>query len=334
MMLPELVEEDSDLPEPLNTSAKQEKRAKVLAAAHTGKKALRVQAPGVQGFFSRTRIVKLVGGEKVVIQFRIQPLEIECFTRARAQLGEVVPDVTQVRDEELEALGITTYAMTYMPGQCWAHVPASQTQKRYKTAESLGTILSRGRVENSNSAEVVEDFIAPTLKRLRDSITDATESLRPLVEKMITAAPRLEKFPLYVSHWDLNEANVLVHDDGAVSGIVDWECARDLPFGMGLHRVTDTIVAENCQGKIEIPPGSVDADKAFWTAVLAHAPKVVTENLQDVQTALHIGALIFAFLEKHLDPNEAPSNFLMGILSHRLPMLRGSEAPFAPEYLS
>lgn len=333
-MLPEIVEEDSDLPEPLNTSAKQEKRAKLLAAAHTGKKALRVQAPGIQGFFSRTRIVKLVDGEKVVIQFRIQPFEIECFTKARARLGDVVPDVTQIRDEELESLAITTYAMTYLPGQCWAHIPASQTQKRLKSAESLGTILARGRVEDQSSAEVVGNFIVPTLKRLRDCITEATESLRSLVENMIAAAPRLGKLPLYVSHWDLNEANVLVDDDGAVSGIVDWECARDLPFGMGLHRVTDTIVAENCQGKIEIPPGSAGAEKAFWNAVLADAPKVVTENLDDVQTALHIGALIFAFLEKHLDPNEAPSDFLMGILSYRLPQLRGDEGPFATKYLS
>lgn len=82
-MLSEFVEKDSDLPKPLNTAAKQGKRAKTLATAHTGKKAERVQAPDVQGFFSRTQIVTLVGGNRIVVQFRIQPLEIECFQKAR-----------------------------------------------------------------------------------------------------------------------------------------------------------------------------------------------------------------------------------------------------------
>lgn len=326
----ESIETDSDLPSQLNTASKQETLAKSLAAAHTGKKVRGVQAPSIQGCYSRTRIVKLVGGEKLVIQFRVQPpLEIECFTKARAVLGDVVPDVAQIRDEELEALGIMVYALSYVPGDCWLHIPASDREKRTRIAASLGRILGRGFVED-NSTDVVESYILPTLHRLRDGLTSFTESLRPMLATMIAAAPRLKSLPLYISHHDLNEMNVLVsRDSGEVTGIVDWEFSRSLPFGMGLHRVTDTIVAECFQRQLRIPEGSADAEKVFWDAVLERAPRAVLDRLEDVQMALTIGALIFAFVEvdgRILRLDETPKSFLMGVLSYRLPQLRGEGA--------
>nr|POF07535.1 hypothetical protein CFP56_77619 [Quercus suber] len=126
--------------------------------------------------------------------------------------------------------------------------------------------------------------------------------------------------------------NILIGEDSTVSGIIDWECARDLPFGMGLHRVTDTIVARNCRGEVDIPHGSKKAEESFWNAVLDKAPRVVLDNLEDVQTALHIGSLLFAFAEKHMT-NTRSVGFLAAVLTYRLPQLRGDADPFAPEYM-
>jgi hypothetical protein len=333
-MLPEFVEEDSDLPDLLSTAAKQEKRAKVLAAAHLGKKAHRAYAPDVQGYFSRTRIVKMVGGDKLVIQFRIQPIEIECFNKAHRLFGSVVPEIIQLHDEEVESLGMTVYAMTYMPGQCWARI-SSSSKEQVKIAESLGTILRRGIIlDQEQSADVVDSFILPCLKSFQAIITKETISLQPHVKSLIAASTGLKKLPQCFSHWDLNEMNVLIADDYTVSGIVDWECARNLPFGMGLHRITDTIVARNSQGQIELPEGSKQAEQAFWNAVLIDAPEAVLQNLEAVQDALHIGALIFAIKEKHLEGPAPSSSFLAGILTYRLPPLRGNADPFAAEYMS
>jgi hypothetical protein len=328
-MLPKFVEEDSDLPEPLNTAAKQEKRAKTLAAAHTGKKAHRVESPGVQGYFSRTRIVKLVGGDKIVIQFRIQPLEIECFDTARRLFGNVIPEIIELHDEELQAFGMRVYAMTYMPGQCWVRVPSSKMEARIQIARSLGAILGRGSM-GGQSADVVDDYILPCLTDFLKRLDDTTKFLRPHVERLIAASAGLKKLPLYFSHHDLNEMNVLVGEDYAVTGIVDWECARALQFGMGLHRITDTIVAENSLGCIEIPDGSETAETAFWDAVLDKAPKAVLENLEDVQNALHTGALMFAITEGHLTGS---IKFLAGVLTYGMPQLRGDNNPFAKEHM-
>jgi hypothetical protein len=244
-MLPKFVEEDSDLPELLSTPAKQQKRAKTLAAAHSGKKPNGALAPGAQGYFSRTWIVKLTGGDRIVIQFRIQPLEVDCFETARSLFGDVVPEITAIVDPELEALGMTTYAMTYMPGQCLFRLPDSKVQARTSIAESLGAVLGRGLVDGQ-SADVVDSYIIPCLTQFLTNITERTEVLKPNIERLIAAAAGVKALPLYFSHHDLNETNILIGEDNLISGLVDWECARALPSGMGLHRITDTIVAQNC----------------------------------------------------------------------------------------
>jgi hypothetical protein len=87
-------------------------------------------------------------------------------------------------------------------------------------------------------------------------------------------------------------------------------------------------------GEIEIREGSRAAEDALWTAVLGNAPRAVLERLEDVQNALHIGALIFAITEKQLDGDDPSTGFLAGILTYRLPQLRGDAEPFAPECMS
>lgn len=98
-----------------------------------------------------------------------------------------------------------------------------------------------------------------------------------------------------------------------------WDCGLEytkaLPFGM------DTIVAQNSPGEIEIPEGSREAEQALWDAVISKAPPVVLDNLEIVQDALHIGALIFAFQEKHLEGPNPGVGFLAGVLTYRLPQL-------------
>nr|POE77843.1 hypothetical protein CFP56_09486 [Quercus suber] len=96
--------------------------------------------------------------------------------------------------------------------------------------------------------------------------------------------------------------------------------------------MTDTVVAHNCKGAIDIPRGSREAEDAFWIAVLSKAPSVVLENLEDVQTALHIGALLFAFSD-NTPPSPRMVGFLAAVLTYRLPQLRGDADPFGSEYM-
>lgn len=70
---------DSDLPPCLNTPSKQARKARQLAAQHSGTLATRVRNPDIRGFFSRTKIVTLKNREEIVIQFRLVPLDLRTF---------------------------------------------------------------------------------------------------------------------------------------------------------------------------------------------------------------------------------------------------------------
>lgn len=338
------IENDSDMPEPLNTQQKQEKRAKKLAADFLNRKARSVRAPNIQGFYSRTRIVTMVGGEKTVIQFRVEPLDTTCFERARSALGEVVPSIHHVEDEDLESLGITTYAMSYMPGDLWFRTPRSQVGRREAIAASLGGILGRGFAQ-SESSLVVEEYVLPSLHRIRDALENSANALIPHVERLILSAPRLKPLPLWISHFDLNEVNVLVNEEHNVSGIVDWELSRDLPFGMGFHRVCDTMVGEDVQGKLELPPAHDLIEAAFWQAVWDNMPResllAVENNQEGFQAAINIGSLFFAFLSEDPStrepkvrlPSDREMGFLEAVLTYRPPLTRGKDTPFAASYM-
>jgi hypothetical protein len=43
-------------------------------------------------------MVKFTGGDGIVIQFRIQTLEVDCFEKASSLFGNVVPEITVIID--------------------------------------------------------------------------------------------------------------------------------------------------------------------------------------------------------------------------------------------
>ncbi len=73
----------------------------------------------------------------------------------------------------------------------------------------------------------------------------------------------LKKLPLFISHFDLNNANVLVGDgDDEVTGIIDWEVPSDLPFGVGLHRIHD-MAGYLSQGRFVMRAYFEEAERGF-----------------------------------------------------------------------
>lgn len=132
---------DSDLPASLNTSAKQIAKAKELARSHLNMRATKARGVDIQGFFSRTLIVTMESGEKVIVQLRVEPLDLDTFRRARQALGDVVPDIAEIRDEALEREEIWPYYMTFIPGRTWRRSAAfCNPALNVACAKSLGRI--------------------------------------------------------------------------------------------------------------------------------------------------------------------------------------------------
>lgn len=136
---------DADMPPCLNTPAKQAKKARELAQAHSGIPTRKAQGPGLQGFFSRTMIVTLQTGDELVVQFRPEVLDMEPFKLARAKLGSVVPDIGCLEDDELEQNRIWAYWMTRCPGKTWHEgVRGKDATALVTINRSLGRILFPG----------------------------------------------------------------------------------------------------------------------------------------------------------------------------------------------
>jgi hypothetical protein len=140
-----LIYSDSDLPASLNTGSKQIAKAKELVRSHLNIRATKARGVDIQGFFSRTLIVTIESGEKVIVQLRVEPLDIDTFRRACQALGDVVPDIAKIRDEVLELEEIWPYYMTFIPGRTWRRSAAFVDRAlNVACAKSLGKILSRG----------------------------------------------------------------------------------------------------------------------------------------------------------------------------------------------
>jgi hypothetical protein len=332
-----VVTSDADLPPCINTAKKQAVKARALAHAHSGVPSLNAQGPRLQGFFSRTMIVTLQNGHELVIQFRPEELDTTPFKIARTALGSIVPDIGRLEDEELDQNGISAYWMTRCPGKTWLEgVRGKGATALITINRSLGRVLSRGLVEGESEL-VIEQTLGPHLRQLLASQDDGICAFHDIAQNLLDKLDQLASLPLFISHFDLNAVNIMINDDCEVSGIVDWELSACLPFGMGLSRI-HTLAGEFSERKFYMPPEFDDAERGFWheifAGVSAATRRVLDENMEAVQTAVTLGTLLDAFQldEGNIGPyNPVVVEALPKLLTYRIPMVRGSDPPYAAE---
>jgi hypothetical protein len=140
---------------------------------------------------------------------------------------------------------------------------------------------------------------------------------------------------LFISHFDLNQVNILIDENYHVSGIVDWELSSLFPFGMGLSRI-HTLAGEFSEHKFYMPDEFEEAERGFWEEIFYGVPadirEVLNTNLEAVQTSVLLGTLLDTF---ELDDgklglcNPAMVAALPKFLSYRIPFLKGADPPYA-----
>lgn len=328
------IESDHDLPNCLNTATKQAKKAKQLAQSYTGVLAKSARGPRIQGFFSRTMIVSLANGESLVIQFRPEPLDLEPFKIARQKLRDVVPDIGLLEDEELKKETIYAYWMTCIPGTTWFEGVRGQGYEAViGINKTLGRILSQGYLQDDSEA-VVKERLRPHLDLIAGSDRSEVQPFCATARHLLQDLHILEKLPLFVSHFDLNEMNIMLDDNCQISGIIDWELSYPLPFGAGLSSI-HTLAGEFVDSKFHVPADFEQAERGFWQEMFNGVPKNVRDalntNLHAVQMSLIVGTLISTFqLEDGcLGPvNPVSVAALTKFLTYRIPQLRGRGLPY------
>ncbi|KAF2492472.1 hypothetical protein BU16DRAFT_552085 [Lophium mytilinum] len=247
--------------------------------------------------------------------FRPEPLDIEPFELARTVLGPVVPDVQLLKDENLASEGIWAYWMTCTPGKTWLDGARGRR--------------SQSRVTTGSSKLVIDNKLRPHLELLLSSPNERSYEFRDFARDLLGKLDWLQILPLFVSHFDLNDINILVDDNCEVSGLIDWELSTRLPFGMGFGRIY-TLAGEYSDRKFHMPPEFEDAEKGFceevYKGIPAEVRKSIEENPDIVQIAVTLGTLLNAF---RLDDdvigscNPVVIEALPKLLTYRIPVIRG-----------
>lgn len=324
-----LIKNDKDLPELLNTPAKQTKWAKQLVTKHLKcAPKRRTTSPPFQGMYSRTLFLSLTDGREVVIQFRTEPLDVSSFTVAKKVLGSYVPDVQYLEDDELESNGVWAYCSNRMPGLPWIRaISGKGITGRIAVAKSLGCVLSKGFMAD-NSHEAIESTVRPHLDAI---LSSSLEEILPYRARLEAFSKRLDEFgqlPLWIAHYDLNEVNVLLDENCEVTALVDWELSTPLPFGIGFGRI------HTYAGEFYFPDEYEAAERGFWQGLFDDMPGKVRQTLHDrihfVQDAILLGTLLDCF---YLDNGKVGCSrvslkALPKFLSYQVPHIRGEGKPY------
>jgi hypothetical protein len=212
-------------------------------------------------------IVTLQNGHEIVVQFRPEPMDLQPFKTARQVLGDAVPDIERLQDEELQGDGIWVYVMTRIPGKTWFEGMTGKGPKPVVNInKTLGKILSKGYVKASSN-EVVDDEIRPHLELLLSSESENIVPFKDVARDLLGKLDELKTLPLFIAHFDLNEMNILVNENLEVSGIIDWELSSPLPFGMGFGRI-HTLAGEFSEGKFHMPDEFEESERGFWHEIM------------------------------------------------------------------
>ncbi|MCJ1232322.1 hypothetical protein MMC14_000272 [Varicellaria rhodocarpa] len=162
--------------------------------------------------------------------------------------------------------------MNRIPGKIWSDGIRGGSPKVIVTINnSLGRILSRGYIEG-NSANVVDRTLRPHLEMLVSTQKSEVQPFREVAKEFLGKLDQLKRLPLFISHFDLNQVNILIDQNYQVSGIVDWELSSLLPFGMGLSRI-HTLAGEFSEGEFHMPDEFEESERGFWEEIFKGVPQ-------------------------------------------------------------
>ncbi|KAK3292480.1 uncharacterized protein B0H64DRAFT_328120 [Chaetomium fimeti] len=287
----------------------------------------------MQGLFSRTFFATLTNNREVVIQFRTEKLDLDVFKVAKGALGQVIPDAVALPDDELEAEGVWAYSLERLPGKMWLHgVAGKGAEGRVAVNKSLGRVLSKGWLGN-DSGGAVSTTVRPHLEAILASPLAEVVAYRHVLRGFLDKLDEISKLPLWVSHYDLNDVNVLIDESCQVTGLIDWELSKPKPFAVGLGRI-HTLAGEYTGGEFWVPDEFEVAERAFWEELFAGMSEktrgMLEANIGLVQDAVILGTLLDVFFweDGKVGCGEVSMKALPKFLTYRIPQVRGDEPPY------
>ncbi|KAK0735318.1 hypothetical protein B0T21DRAFT_402113 [Apiosordaria backusii] len=218
------VTSDNNLPKLLNTLTKQVKRIKKLV------------------IFSRTFFITLANGRKVVIQFQTEKLDLNAFKVAKDALGQVVPNVMALENEELENKGVWAYSLKRLLGRI-----------------SLGRILSKGCLTNS-SGKAMSTKVRPHLEAILASPLNKVATYRPLLQRFLNKLNEISLGRIHTLASEYTGGEFWIPDEFEVTERAFWK-----ELFAGMSQKTCRMLEKNINGKVGYSKVSRKALPKFLT---------------------------------------------------------------------
>ena len=171
----------------------------------------------------------------------------------------------------------------------------------------------------ARSDNAVEDVIQPHLEAVPASSLEEVVPYRQHLQSYLDGLDDLKELPLWVSHYDFNEVNVLIDKDRAVTGLIDWELSPPPPpappLGANFGRI-HTIAGEYTGAVFDRMPADVR--------------RAVEKKIGLVQDAVMLVTLLEAFYFGNgtAGAGDISVKSLPKFLTHRIPLVRGDEPPY------
>lgn len=249
----------------------------------------------VQGYSSTTYIATFANGNSVVLQFRPKDraIDVEFFKIARMQIGDFAPSTRLLTEHEDSLL---VYELSRIAGISFCRLRHAPNFVRLlpTVAEGMGILLGKCCMENSSCrtdkrwaiSSLIEDLkrIAqdPLLLSFKDDFT-------AMLERVQSGA--LDDLPLSITNGDMSPTNLMVTEQGVVSGLVDWEMMRICPLGFDLGAI-HWIKGSGLGEKYSLYENADEIENRFWVAFMSSVPRYVAENLVGLQFAMKVGTVL------------------------------------------
>jgi hypothetical protein len=142
------------------------------------------------------------------------------------------------------------------------------------------------RTDKTSVTSVIEHLkrIAqdPLLLSFKDDLTALLEGVQ---------SGSLDDLPLSITNGDMNPTNLMVTEQGVVTGLVDWEMMWISPLGFHLG-VIHWIMGSGFGEKYILYENADEIEKRFWVAFMSSVPQYVADNLVGLQFAMKVGTVL------------------------------------------
>lgn len=255
-----------------------------------------------------------------IIQFRLRELNIPILDLARSIYGKLVPEVTFY-----PRFVLPTYISDFLPGN--PHIlqpfPAGQfpLARERATVTGLAAFVAKSTHFPQPLYACNPDSWTLTardrLLRLRnnESLQEIDLRFYKKADSLLGKLHLLDKLPPVLTHHDFAQINILVADDGRVTGVIDFDAAGVEAFGMCIFGLFECFLGNMVDGvwsfyNQQAPgyPGQTVREvleQTFWSTLWATMSKELGGRKEDIEEALQVavdvGIVNRYFVEGMLD---------------------------------